>query len=87
MQVTWSPTKRKTLVGRLREVSFQDVANADLEKFRRVWEECGGPSSPSARLLTAPNANAKTDKSKRPERIITFKENLTNAANHLKKKS
>jgi len=70
MQVTWSPTKRKTLVGRLREVSFQDVANADLEKFRRVWEECGGPSSPTARLLTAPNANAKTDKSKRPEYIL-----------------
>ena len=70
MQVTLSPTKRKTLVGRLREVSFEDVANADLEKFRRVWEECGGPSSPTARLLTAPNANAKTDKSKRPEYIL-----------------
>ena len=70
MQVTLSPTKRKTLVGRLREVSFDDVANADLEKFRRVWKECGGPSSPSARLLTEPNANAKTDKSKRPEYIL-----------------
>jgi hypothetical protein len=64
------PSNRKTLVGRLREVTAADVQNADIKKFRQVWTECGGPSSPSARLLTEPNGNAKANKSKRPEYIL-----------------
>ena len=64
------PSNRKTLVGRLREVTAADVLNADIKKFRQVWTECGGPGSPSARLLTEPNGNAKANKSKRPEYIL-----------------
>jgi len=65
-----SPKRGDVLVGRLRAVTAADVLNADIKKFRQIWKECGGPSSPSARLLTEPNGNAKANKSKRPEYIL-----------------
>ena len=61
---------KEKLSARLYALTIEEVEAASVSEFRKVWERCGGPSSSSARLLTAPTHNAKAMKSKRPEYIL-----------------
>ena len=65
-----SRASNEKLSARLYALTIEQVEAASVSEFRKVWEQCGGPSSSSARLLTAPTHNAKAMKSKRPEYIL-----------------
>ena len=70
MSATVTITRGLSLQKRLEGVSWDDIDAVTLSDARRLWSECGGPSSPNARLLTNPNHSTKAKKSKRWEYLL-----------------
>ncbi len=70
MSTTVTITRGLSLQKRLEGVTWDDIDAVILSDARRLWSECGGPSSPGSKLLTDPNHSTKAKKSKRWEYLL-----------------